>query len=510
MLLDIYKKISFKEIFSLFLILELSLYTWLPLTRSAIRGLGFMYLRNSYQAEYWQHLEHFGSFDWFAVVTGIFFSKFYGVNLSLYFWTELFLMLIIDVFFFYFVLILTKKLIVAFSATLMLSVNYFGGFGLLSGGLFAYFQERIPVMLLLIPSLIFLHLYLKKSQKKYYIWSLVLFFLGIGLQHWGVLFTSPYFIYPFFHYLFDKKNKKSSLLMQSILVGLSYIIISGFFVSIQYFSAGDVGPRWSFIQFLTNPQIYHYPENMLRQLIYWSSYLPFAEYLKGGYPLNPSTPLYFFITPEKSLLYGPYVIVAYLIATATIYWRLPKFRAILLTIIFGVAAIFYLNAYFGEYNVPTQAGTNRYLYLPTYLLVIYWSLFLWAIFWKGGGKKILIGLAIVGLYYILNTWLIRDNFKWQFNTNNITLQIWQRIVNTRSYLNEKTLIVLPAEYVDSYMLVFLNEQLGKETVSYTMDVESWQKNISNYPSIIKLEYNTACQCITEKKIIQPELKKNGS
>lgn len=491
------------EVLLIIILIGLTLFTWFPLTLFGIEGLGLHYLIKEVNKQLWT-FPNLANFNTSAVVLGILLPRFFGMNYSLYFWTEVITMLVTAVMYFYLIKAITKSLFLSFFGALMFSINYFGTTDIFASSIYAYFIERIPSSLFLIPSLMLLHLFLEKKRYIYYISSVTLFFLGLGIGHFAVLITGPYLIYPIAWFLFNEKRGLRSF-FKFLSYGLSYFVITSFFAYIQYQVAAGSGPGWSFFEFLLNPYFYNYPEKMFRELVYWSSYLPIFEIFKNGYPLYPPSPLYFFVTEKKSMLYGLQVALAYVFATGIIYYKLPKYRALLITIILGVGSIFYLNAYFGSYVIMSQPGSNRYLYYPTFFLVIFWLLFLWVAFWRKGLFMKIICLGLITVYYLLNTWLIRDSLIWKLEKYNVTTQIWDYVTEERPTLEKGTLVILPARYTDSNTGTFFNEQIGENEVVYITDTENWQKVATNSSNIIKIDFDKKCKCVTKEVISQEKM-----
>ncbi len=504
-------RVSAKDLFLVTIILLIALFVWYPLTNFALTGLGFVYLTKSFQVEHFVFPVSLADFYWFALLTGIVFSKVFTTHMSLYYWTELIFLLATFVLYYYLILSIFNKRLIAFVAAITFSVNYFGYGDIIGSGLYPWFQERIPLMLFLIPSFLFLHKHLISNKNKFLIYSLVLFFLGIGISHWGILFLAPYIFYPICWSLF--KNKKLEF-KKSILTSSSYLLIAAFFVVIQNSTWPGAGPTWGFMEYLLNPFQHQYPEKIFRQLVYWSSYLPIFEIFKNGYPLYPASPLYYFINPEPSMRYAKYIAVIYPLAALIIYKKLPQFRALLFTLILSTLAMFYLNSYWGRYEIFNQAGANRYLYLPTYLLIIFWALFFVAFLQnkkkRKGNKfyvfKILICFLFIMIYLLLNFWLINDSLKWKNESYKKVNLYWDYVVKQARNWEKNTLVILPFKYIDPQGTAFLNDYINK--VYFITSEEDWKKiaTSSATSKVIRIEFDEFCRCAKEIEVDKKTLK----
>ncbi len=454
------------------------------------------------QEWFWSRPYTLTGFETAAAISGAVFRKFFGANMSLYFWTELFFILTIGACFYGVVRILIKHRLVAFTASLMFTVNYFGNFDMLVAACYCYPMERVFNVPFLLLSFIFLLFFLERSRNTYYLVSLLLYFLGIGLGHFSFFFTAPFLFFPIFWHMYNKKGKT---VRQGALIGISYAAITVFFVLVQRINESGFGPTWSFGEFLLHPQKYHYIKSLIAELTYWSQYppifFPFIQRVVFHYQTNRL--LHTFFNARNAVEISPYVLLVYIIAAGVIYKKLPRQRATLLTVICSTIVIFFLNAYFGQYLIASQAGSNRYLYFPTFLLVIFWSLFLWAVFWQKGSRIAIWGIVVLLGYFFINETLLSDSFREVHEWNESTKIVLGYIVHARPYLTNNTLVIGPHPEIGTQESEFLTEQIGKGGVTYLSESEdgnTLKKIASQSAGVIKLRYDKKCQCVHEEKI----------
>ena len=160
--------------------------------------------------------------------------------------------------------------------------------------------------------------------------------------------------------------------------------------------------------------------------------------------------------------------------------------------------------YLGRYDPFYSAGSMRYLYFPTYLLAIFWSLFLWVLFKnKSAGLKILTVLLLVG-YYLSNTYLLYTHFSHTYSDAKSQKAIFNHIIDTRSKQKQNTLIIGPyPDLAAQYEAPFFTSFLGKGEVTYMVDtfnVTDWRTVATTAAHVIRLSYNTKCGCVVEEKI----------
>lgn len=489
------KRKLFTDAILIFLLVTLSSHAWRFLLKEIIRGGGYVYLTSYFQHWWWNRSLTFTGFQSAAIISSGISLKFFGINTSLYFLAEFFVLMLIYTLFYLLVRTITKNAFIAFAASLIFAVNYFGNFDMIMA-CYCYFGERIIVVPFLLVSFIFLHHFLEKSKKSYLLISLFSYFLGVGLGHFSVLFTAPYLFYPFFYRFFNRKNIKDVVV--GSFVGLSYLSLSGFFILIQQINESGLNNGISILQYFLNPQKYHYPEYMLRQLVYWSQY----PVLISAF-LNGTAELQNVLSVLNATQITPYIAAVYLFVSIYIYKNLPKERPILATVILATAVIFYLNPWFGQYAVSSQVGTNRYLYFPTFLLAIFWSLFLWIAFWRKKTWKLLIGVFILIIYYIINFTLLKDAFFQRSWANEPTKAIITRFVDMRKNLDRNTLVVGEFPAITLYEATFYTEQIGREEVIFVSEDDTytdWKKIASSSSHVIKLTYDRACRCVKEEKL----------
>lgn len=481
------------DIILVVLLIILSFYAWRLLPEQYIRGGSLVYLTSYQQNSWYARAYPYTGFQTSAILASTLSTKLFGANMSLYWWAELVVMFVTYVFFYIFIKVVTKRSFAAFAATLIFAVNYFGNFNM-AVDCYCHLAERTIVVPLLLISFTFLHLFLEKTKKYFFVLSLAFYFLAIGLAHFNLLFTAPYVLYPIFWYLFNHKKIKD--ILKGLLIGLSYMGISVFFVLIQNIADPGVNGLAPFFQYLFHPQKYHYLEYMLRQLVYWSQYPPIIDSLLHSY----TNELQNVVGVLNAIQITPFISVVYIFASIYIYKKLPKQRAMLFTVIFATAIIFYLNAWFGQYFVAQQVGSNRYLYLPTILLAIFWSFFLWAAFWRQK-RFYIIALLILTIYFYINTILLNDSFFTMTWQNDHTKVLTDHFVSIRKNLAKNTLIVTEFPVITYWEAAFYTDQLGKGEVRImTEDDSSWKDVATTSAHVIRLEYDKECKCAKETKL----------
>lgn len=484
------------DFFLILFLLALAYIPWQQLPQLVIRGDGFVYMVSQTLDEFFSRTYWYTGFETSAAVLGMILPKLYKTNISLYFYTSLTVMMFINILFYVLLRVIIKHKLISFFGALLFAVNYFGNFDIYSQHCYCFFIERIVSVPFLIPAFIFLHLYLEKAKIKFYFISLAFYLFGVGIAHFAVLFTAPYLIYPFFWYVFKKKKKFLKRdFIKSMALGISYLGISVFFVLIQRIHDSHT-LKHSFLEFLLTPHVSQYPQKIVRQLVHWSQYEPIIRSI-GVSSLRDS------LSIENAAAITPYIVLIYLLASILIYKNLQHMRALLLTSVVGTALIFYINAWFGQYDVLYQPGSNRYLYFPTFLLVLFWTLFVW-VFWQSRhiiGKFIV--LILVTLYYLLNWLLIYDMFSHVLSWDRSTKVTYNYMTSMRNRLSKDTLVVASYPEVGVYESRFFTETIGNGEVEFASvedPYKDWKKTATLSAHVIKLTYSRTCDCVREEKI----------
>ena len=486
------------DIVLLLLLLAFVYRAWSTLPQLTIRSEGFFYLISGNLQYYWANVPiPITGFEAVGYMLGAIFPKIFGVHLSYYYWLEVFFLLLIAFLFYIFVKILTKNNFVAFAASLIVSSSYFGVYDMVSGHSYSFFFSRITTVPFLMVSITCLHLFLNHRKVKYYLYSLLFYILGIGLGYFNLLFTPLYVFYPVFWELIKKGAFKKRI--KGIYYASPYLLLSGLFNSIHLIRDGAVSPhQWIFTEFLLQPEKYLYLKKIALQFVYWSQYPIIFQNLSRDV-LNS------IIDYRQAGSYIPIVLIVYILAAVTVYKFLPTQRPMLLTIICGIPIIFYLNAYLGQYDMLNFSGASRYLYIQTFLLAIFWSYFLWAVFWRKKNIWVLGGVLILALYYAINVWLIDGNNRLAVGWSKSTRVIFDYVISTREKVFPHTLIVVTYPEFGFHESVFFTEHIGKGEVKYLsennlVNVRPWEEVASSSARVIRLSYNQKCNCVVEEKI----------
>ena len=497
------------------ILLTLSLYTFRDMPKMLIEGEGFYWLNKGLQSYFWRAFPRsLANLEVSAVLVGTLLTKMFGANLYLYNWTWLFVMMVINIFMFFMAYVITKNKLVSFGASLIFAVNYIAQWGYL-GWTYTSFLERTITVVFLIPSFLYLHLYMEKSKLKYFVISIALCFLGIGIGQWGLLFSVAFVVYPLFWHLFDFKAKKK--ILKRIFTSFTFLMICLFFLGLHNINQSSLGPGYSFTSFLLNPKKHHYIEQIPFQLSHWSNYPNIFKGLiisktepnllgigyKGSIVQN-------FSDLEANKKAANKILAIYLLTGLIIYLRLPKQRALLFTMIISITFLMITSIYFGRYIPSIQAGATRYMYLPTIWLSVYWALVLWALFWQQKSNLQIFGFIILVSYYLINTQLISNNLKSRLysKTSNMIAErdLVEYIKNITPKLSDNTLVITPWDETSCPFNQFFNDQLGKGRVNFMLEQDScapeggWKKVALESDHVIRLDYDHENLRVIEEKI----------
>lgn len=491
-------RLARKDYFLLAILIVLVYLPWRLLPSMVIRGDGFVYLISRTHQWFYSMPYFYTGFETSAVFFGSLFSKLFSTRMELYFITSLSTLLLTAALYYWMSKAIFTSRFVAFASAIFFGVSYYGAWDMYSSHCYCFFLERIIPVVFLIPSFMMLVLFCKQKRIVHLVISIILYFFAIGIAHFEIFITPAFFFYPLFWFMLSAEDRKKSFL-KGLLVGGLYGAITIFFILIQQISESGHQLEWGYLEFFLNPGKYQYLYKMARQLTAWSFFPPFSSSHMGGYG---------YIIGISSLKDVAAAINSTIIGYAVIFlflWKfLPVKRPLILTILFGTAAMFYLNALFNHYDVINQAGSSRYLYFPTFLLALFWAMVLEALR-KRGRLGIIVCAAILIWYYHANGVLIEQSILETMGWNKSTRAIYTAINTMYARLTPGTLVVAPYDEVGVYESEFFTEQLGKKRgvrymSEYTTYGETWQKVASSSSQVIQLTYDKSCGCVREHRL----------
>ncbi len=442
----------------------------------------------------------FANFEVQSMLAGAFLSKYIGLNMALYFWVEIFFILIINISVYFLVKTLTDKSLTAFIAAFLFTV-YFFGIGFFLPNWYATFVQRVIFNLpLLLLSFLFLHRFLAENKVNYYIISISLFFLSIFLAQFGILFSYSIILYSIYWEVLRSFRIRS--LLRGLLISFPYVVIVIFFLLIQQKFGENVGSKYNLFYFLFHPGTYHYVEGVARQLVYMSQYPSVVQAMKSGrHPLAFTDPVstYKFVFP---------ILLTYGMGSILIWVRGKEYRPLLLTIVSGIVISLFINILLDRFDFRSAAGVNRYYYYPSILLSMYWALLLTTIVKRG--KFIIIGGALLG-FFLVNAALFRQFFGDLHQYSVPTAQLYQYIVRNFDQLPPHSYVIVgPTADFGPYETTFITEQLGeKRGITFSTENASYPKGKPPPTAIdvLKLTYDKQCSCV-QKEILKRNCNNN--
>lgn len=482
------------DLIYLIILLILSGFAWRFIPYQVIRGDGFMYFISQKQQEFFSRDFFYTGFELSAVSLGWLFSRLYGINISWYWWTAYVVMLLTNVLFFWFAKTIFKKSFLAFVASLLFALNYFGNWDMYSTHCYCFVLERIYPVLFLLPSAVYLHRFLERRNQRDFTWSLILFFLGLGIGHWSLFITAFFLLYPISWAIFGRHNPER---VKDCLRGVTYLGITLFFVLIQRVHESVFKLKWSLIDFLLHPGESLWPQKVVRQFVHWTQYPVLLQGDLHGRMVSKISDV------AATLAATPYIMLLYALIFLIIYRVLPRKRALLVTTVAGAASIFFVNAFFGQYDIFYQPGSNRYLYYPTMLLSLFWTLLIEVLILQR--SRVFKGIAIIVIagYVLINMRLIRESYSESMGYNAWTKKVYDYIQTNARKLPKNTLVVAPYDEVGVYEAKFFSEQLAPRGIKVMSvyntypETEMWERVAASSKHVIMLEKDKACDCIKE-------------
>ncbi len=106
-------------------------YTWRRLPELVMRSDGFIHMLKVEQQRFWTQKYWMTAIEVGPSIAGAILPKFFGPHVSYYMRFELAVILLIDILFYILVRVMTRSSIIAFTASLIAGVNYFGNWTLM-------------------------------------------------------------------------------------------------------------------------------------------------------------------------------------------------------------------------------------------------------------------------------------------------------------------------------------------------------------------------------------------
>ena len=471
----------------------ITFFIWWPLLDMVLQWEGYMYLipGNVYEST----LRNIGTYASFfnlqGLILGALMTSVFGTQMEYYFAFEIGSILITNIAFFYLVKILLKNSFSAFLATIIFASNYFALADIHQPNLYSgVFLERLPINIpLLFTSFMLLHKYLERNKLHFYVFSIVLYLFSIFITHFSIFFAFPFFLYPFFFRLQRSLKFKSSF--SGMWTALPYILIVLFFLFID--NSSPV-PKIGLFEFLSTPKINRYPEAIVRQLVSISQFPIVIKALLSGSP-----PLAFNTPHELTSLILPTLIV-YTAGFMFVYVKNERHRALLFTILCATLAMFFLNTFIAtRLNVLEDAGSNRYFFVPSILVSVFWALVLTTVF----AKKYIVTIAITLVFFVVNEITFRQHFMEVLKSTGRTQAIIYYISQNITRFPQKSLIIVgPSSDFGPYEANFFTYHIGRDkNITFkTEDVgySDWPPLASSAGHLIYLNYEKKCHCVHQK------------
>lgn len=480
-----------KDLKYLLMISLATLYLWRPLLDLVLQWEGYMYLipdTNKFFSKYINNIgEYYTYFNFQGMLLGDIITRTFGTHMKLYFAFEIGSILLTNIAIFFLVKTLLKNSFAAFLATIIFASNYFALAGIHLPNLYAgVFLERLPINIpLMIGSFILLHKYLEQNKVRLYLFSVVMFVIAIFISHYSIFLAFPFFCYPFFFRLYRFHRFKDLVL--SLLLALPYVFTVLFFISNGTAPSTDI----SLFEFLLSPQINSYPEQMIRQLVYISQIPIVIKALFSG-----SGPLAFSIPNELTPFILP-TLIAYLTCFVFVYKKMKQYRALLFTILCATLAILFSNTFIApRLNVLGSALSNRYFFIPSIFISIFWAIVLTTLF----KRKQLIASFITIVFFVVNAITFIHHFTELHTSTRKTETINTYISqNITQFPKQSVIVVGPSREFGPYDADFFTYHLGrfKHITFVTEGYGDWYSLASNSAHLIYLNFDEDCNCINQ-------------
>lgn len=422
-----------KNIISILVIVILMVISWYKILSLTFTGEGYYYFFFGLKENPNFFRYDIGASLLFDLLEPIFRDNFFPFQLLL-----LFSFVVIVTLFYFVVYKMTERKMIALFSAILFGLNYNTVFEMIGTGAYQNFVQRVLFLLILFSSFILFLKFLKNQKIFFYLLSLILAIVGVGLAHFNffyVLFLMAFIL----GFLLTKKMSYRKILFISF-CSLIYFITSFLIVNIPViFKMNNLVPSEGFfsyffnniaqitVQFFRQLTILSIPEVIFRQLfsIFNISYIEFIYRSQG-----------------IQYLYLP-IFLLYLLTGIFLYKKEKKLRPAIFASLLFLPLIHVFNMYMrGDKIVFLEPG-NRYLFVPGMAYSVFWAIFL-TVFSEISSKTKMIGYSILTFWIIMQIFAINNQFQKELSTHVTTKKIISYFKNDlSSKLKDDSIVVTP-------------------------------------------------------------------
>lgn len=333
--------------------------------------------------------EDLKAFDFFAQSIFPVLIALFKDHLVFYMCFQMLVFLIVYYCYYFSLFEITKNKWLSFSSTVFFIASYVGSFTMVGTANYQRFIQRVPNLIPLFMSIIFLVRFLNNRKLKYFVYSYALFVVSVFLARFSVFLLPVFIFYPIVDYFFSDQNQKHIL---NLALPLPFIATSFVF---SFFSV--LKPSIGIITFaLTHP---HVIEKTLYQVP--SILVPYDLVI---FIAKHTSPLMFY--PYTHLLEVSLVVVGIVLFISLLKFQNKHsalFKLYLISILTILAVSFFnMYSYDGNPSPLSNFGEDRIYFIPSIFASVIWAVLIWLCFKKNPGRYKIMSGVLITLYLLLN------------------------------------------------------------------------------------------------------------
>ncbi len=475
----------------------LSLLTWRAIPSSQFQGEGFYYFLKMEDKLNFGHiinpfLNLHKYYDTLALSLFNFIGPIFRDQVFLYMWLMLIIMLLIDTAFYILVKITTGSRLVAIVGTIFFSLSFIGKYDMYANGGYQYFVQRGILLLPLLISFIFLHLYISSNKLKYFVTSLFLYLLSITMGFFGTWFLPPFIFYPLLYLLFRLKKINLSLIKKIIWLPVPYLI--GNYLIIKDSS-------YSFVEDSILELFFYKTSFVITGIVHqlFVTTIPI-----GFYKFIVELPVNVGLNIDKTIIFGIILVLLYGGGLLLIKKYSPKWIVLSLTAFFAALTMLFFNLYLNYAATLSTIGSSRYFYYPATMIALFWGLVIVTLF-KIGSLKFKAGVALFVIFWaISNIYTINNEVKKDYskhkNNRDIIVYLNKWYPQMKDF---PSFIVLPSNigaYGGEFTKRFYmnsDDYVGIEGL-HQLDYQELAKNKVNPEHLFVLHYDHSSESVIDE------------
>lgn len=477
--------LTFKILLPYLLITFVTLVSWYSILYQSFLGEGFYYF-DLQTVDLTQN-------DVLAKIIFSFLPSILKDNIPLYFAFQLIITLTVYLVFYRMMLKLTDNKLVSLIAVLLFIPNFVGSFEMLGAANYQRFAQRVPVLIPLFISFIFLVNFQKNQHIKSYLYSLAFFTTSVFLGHFST-FLLPIFILYLLISSFNLKNLNHSL--KALLLTIPFITINLLTISQDHLnpaaestSLKNIHDFFELILFqFTNINI----PSVIVEKIASVSYPYTTSVAMIAIPIIIFYSAMFFVVYKKSASLAKVYLIALTSVFVILSLNLYVGKIDSAYYIRGNKYYFSPDFYIGRLDNSIHIKGDRAYFIPTINISVIWAILLWTAYTSIGrkGRFSKAALFLVMLTFIaVNIFLIsQDIDKLQPNAN-LMKKYLSYIKSISGQFTNSSLII-----TQNYLIwpsPFIRRFYGYPEMRFLTLQDSWQQKIKETPreNIFMIDYN---------------------